>query len=177
MVCDAARRQHGSDSDFLLVAIRRPALTNRILAEARPLVIREAADDCITDTAYDCSNRSSNNGTADSAWIVTGKVSQPAALAALIELEEEGLIRLTAKAALSMPGLPRSQRRVGRRFTVGRASHRAASPNADQLHGVKLVGVSMHDPSRQRSGSPWSRSCRAPIRSDVLLQFYFSVRT
>ena len=73
VVCDAARRQHGSDSDFLLVAIRRPALTNRILAEARPLVIREAADDCTTDTAYDCSNRSSNNGTA------TAPVVAPAA--------------------------------------------------------------------------------------------------
>jgi hypothetical protein len=31
------------------------------------LVIREAADDCTTDTAYDCSNRSSNNRTTDSA--------------------------------------------------------------------------------------------------------------
>ena len=67
VVCDAAGRQHGSDPDLLLVAIRRPALTNRILAKARPLIVREAADDCTTDAAYDCSNRSSNNGTADSA--------------------------------------------------------------------------------------------------------------
>ena len=67
VVCHAAGRQHGSDSDLLLVAIRRPALKNRILAKARPLILREAADDCTADAAYDGSNRSSNNGTADSA--------------------------------------------------------------------------------------------------------------
>src|SRR5215217_9535555 len=63
----ATGRQHGPDSDFFLIAVRGPALPNRILAKARALLVRKAPDDRPAHAAHDGSYGPSDDSTANSA--------------------------------------------------------------------------------------------------------------
>jgi hypothetical protein len=51
------RWQYRPDSDFFLIPVGRSALLKGILAEAGPLLVREAPDNRAADTAYDGSDR------------------------------------------------------------------------------------------------------------------------
>ena len=62
----ATGRQHGSDPDLLLIAVRGPTLPNRLLSKTRALLVRKAPDDRPAHAANDGSNGSSDDSTANS---------------------------------------------------------------------------------------------------------------